>query len=161
MLFTRRSFIGFSLLFLILSQPVYAAQKHHMAYSAEIATLTIAMEARGEGPDGELAVAFVLLNRLKLAKWGSTLASVALAKKQFSCWNEGDPNRHTIAELKTDDPVILAARTALDRASSGVSDPTHGATHYYAVTLPEAPDWANSGTFLVQIGKQRFYKDIP
>lgn len=160
MLSERRSFIAYALLFLLLSQPAQAAKKHTMAYSVQIAAATIAMEASGEGQDGQLAVAFVLINRLKTGRWGSTLASVALARKQFSCWNEDDPNRLRMAGMKNADPAILAAEKALDLASSGGSDPTHGATHYYSITMSEPPEWASQATFLVQIGNHRFYNNV-
>lgn len=133
-----------------------------LAYSQEFATATIAMEASGEGAQGELAVAFVLLNRMKTGRWGSNLASVVLAPKQFSCWNSDDPNRKRLATMKTDDPVLLAASAALNVAITGAKpDPTSGATHYYSVEMSVTPGWAGSGNFVVQIGKHRFYKNVP
>lgn len=146
------------LLFLTFPNITYAEP---MAYSTEIATLTIAMEASGEGPNGELAVAFVLLNRIKAGKWGSNLASVSLARKQFSCWNEDDPNRLRAARLDNSDPVIISAQKALNLALSGaIPDPTKGATHYYAASI-QPPFWASSGNFLIQIGNHRFYNNVP
>lgn len=130
-----------------------------MAYSQELATATIAMEASGEGEQGELAVAFVLVNRMKDGRWGSNLASVVLAPEQFSCWNTKDPNRRRIADMKNVDTALQAAGVALGRALSGYPDPTMGATHYYSVDIP-APDWAATGQFLVQIGKHRFYNKV-
>ena len=159
MLLKRICFIAYILSF-FLTQPVYAAHNRHMAYSVEIATATIAMEASGEGPDGELAVAFVLINRLKTGRWGSTLAAVALARKQFSCWNEDDPNRMRMALMKNADPAIVSAQAALDKATSNNPDPTKGATHYYSVDMPQPPFWASTATFLVQIGKHRFYGNV-
>lgn len=131
-----------------------------MAYSQEIATATIAMEASGEGADGEKAIAFVLLNRVKDGRWGNNLASVALAPEQFSCWNTSDPNRKRMAKMDDDDPIIKSAATAIAQAQTGLPDPTLGATHYYSVDMPKPPFWALTGHFLVQIGKHRFYNNV-
>lgn len=119
------------------------------------------MEASGEGSDGMLAVAFVLLNRQKLGRWGDNLAQVVLAPDQFSCWNTGDPNRKRMAAMKNDDPVIQAASLALAKALAGAEDPTGGATYYYSVSMPLRPSWAATGQYVTQIGKHRFYKDVP
>lgn len=140
---------------------VFAKGKHHMAYSVQLASATIVMEASGEGEEGMEAVAFVLVNRVKDGRWGENLASVVLAPAQFSCWNTTDPNRRRIAEMKNDDPVLLKAIELVALAMDGSKpDPTQGATHYYSTTMAKPPVWAMTATFVVQIGKQRFYKDV-
>jgi spore germination cell wall hydrolase CwlJ-like protein len=62
--------------------------------------------------------------------------------------------------MKNNDPAILSAISALNKAASGAPDPTKGATHYYAVTLQAPPEWANGANFTVQIGKHRFYNGV-
>lgn len=146
-----------SFLLLLAIKPAEA----RMAYSEELATATIVMEASGEGEDGLLAVAFVLVNRVHDGRWGPNLASVVLAPEQFSGWNTHDPNRRRIAGMKTADRAILLANAALKKALSGAPDPTCGATHYYSVDMPSPPPWAAKGHFLVQIGKHRFYNQVP
>lgn len=146
---------------LLFSRSTDAEARFPLAYSKEFATATIAMEASGEGEVGELAVAFVLLNRMKDGRWGDNLASVVLAPKQFSCWNSSDPNRTRIARMKNADAMLLAAEAALAKALNGYPDPTKGATHYYSVDMPAAPDWAAAGNFVTQIGKHRFYNKVP
>lgn len=132
-----------------------------VAYSQELAVMTIAMEASGEGDDGQLAVAFVLVNRLKDGRWGSNLASVVLWPEQFSGWNTHDPNRMRLARMMNADQAILTAGFALNKAVRGsVTDPTMGATHYYSEDMPQPPSWAATGHFLVQIGKHRFYDKV-
>lgn len=123
--------------------------------------MTIAMEASGEGEKGEIAVAFVLLNRMKTGRWGDNLASVVLAAEQFSCWNTKDPNRQRIAKTKNADPIFITAGAALNKALNGYPDPTGGATHYYSIDMEEAPYWVEKSYFTVQIGKHRFYKGVP
>ena len=60
-----------------------------------IVPLTIWREARGEGRDGMIAVAFVIRNRALLVnkQWPDDPERVCLQKKQFSCWNDSDPQR--------------------------------------------------------------------
>lgn len=119
------------------------------------------MEASGEGDEGMIAVAYVLLNRMKDGRWGDNLAEVCLAPEQFSCWNTNDPNRKRMARMKNADPLALGALSALGKAFRGaIVDPTLGATHYYSTDVGE-PDWAAKGHFLIQIGKQRFYDKVP
>ncbi len=50
-------------------------------------------EARGEPIQGKLAVAHVVLNRVKAQSYyGKTIRDVILKPWQFSCFNENDPN---------------------------------------------------------------------
>lgn len=130
-----------------------------MAFSVELGVATVVMEASNQGYDVMLAVAFVLLNRIKDGRWGTNLASVCLAPEQFSCWNTKDRNRKRLAEMRNDDPSLLLAQKALLDASNGVPDPSHGATHYYSIDIP-APSWAASGRFLVQHNELRFYDEV-
>jgi spore germination cell wall hydrolase CwlJ-like protein len=45
----------------------------------------VSMEAGGESYEGQLAVANVVLNRVKSGKWGSSISSVIYAANQFPC----------------------------------------------------------------------------
>lgn len=55
---------------------------------------TIWAEARGEPLEGQIAVANVILNRARQGGWwGDDVVKVCRKPKQFSCWNNGDPNR--------------------------------------------------------------------
>jgi spore germination cell wall hydrolase CwlJ-like protein len=129
-----------------------------MAYDTELATMTVYMEASGEGPAGMLAVAYVLVNRRGRA-YVETLAAVCLEPFQFSCWNTSDPNRIRIAQLKDEDPTLAEAEHAVTTAINGTEpDPTHGAVNYYSTSMRTPPDWAKRMTFTAQIGKHRFYK---
>lgn len=130
-----------------------------MAFSIELGVATIVMEASNQGEDVLLAVAFVLLNRIKDGRWGTNLASVCLAPEQFSCWNTKDPNRKRIAEMRNDDPNLLTAKKVLLDASNGAPDPSLGATHYYSTDIPE-PDWVPGARFLVQLQDIRFYNEV-
>lgn len=132
-----------------------------MAFNQAIASATIFMEASSEGHDGMVAVAHVLANRRADGRWGGTLSEVCLAPQQFSCWNTNDPNRKRMAKTEDDDTTMLLAQRVLDDVLwERLPDPTQGATHYYSVNIP-APSWAETGEFTVQIGKHRYYINVP
>lgn len=129
--------------------------------------LTIWAEARGEGVAGMEAVAWVIRNRVKTDIgrdgkpdwWGEGYEGVCKCKWQFSCWNAGDPNRKFLDNPKLILQSQLALAVKIARAVVGgmVPDPTAGATHYYATTMPSPPAWAAKLRFIKQIGRHRFY----
>ncbi len=111
---------------------------------------------------GMQAVAHVILNRFKSGKWFSaqTVAGVCGKKQQFSIWDDDCKARQALFDCPMDDPLLEKARAIV--ASIEVSDdPTGGATFYYSTTMVNPPPWAETGTFTVQIGKHRFYRDVP
>ena len=130
-----------------------------MTFDEQIAARTLWQECRGEPHEGQDAVAHVLWNRVRDGRWGHTLASVCLWPLQFSGWNVHDPNRLTSAAVRDDDTVLLSLLSILDNAETSL-DPTKGATHYYAVSMPAPPDWIQGATYCGQFGRQKFYKDV-
>jgi N-acetylmuramoyl-L-alanine amidase len=134
-----------------------------MTFDEQIAARTMWGEARGEPDDGQRAVAHVLVNRMRDGRWGANLASVCLSPSQFSCWGAFDPNRKKMAALADDDPALAHFAELIRNATIGTDmDPTQGATHYCAVSIPP-PAWATgavaSGSF-VQIGNHRFFREV-
>lgn len=77
-------------------------------------------EARGEPYRGQVAVAAVVLNRVKSAQFPNTIAGVIYQPNAFSVVNDGQIN------LTPDETAIRAARDAMN----GV-DPTGGCLFYY------------------------------
>lgn len=144
----------------------------------DIATRTIAGEARGESIEVQTATAHVILNRAAAARaWQERrgkrhplygtgdLVSACKQRYQFSCWNEGDPNRAAIEAMT---PATMAYRTAyaalLGAAAPGSQDPTRGATHYHTIAKPKAaylwpPSWAQTLVHTVDVGPHRFYRE--
>ncbi len=120
---------------------------------------TLAGEARGEPMEGRKAVAHCMINRLRSGRWGSTLAQVCMAHAQFSCWLTTDPNFKYMTSLSDFDPILLEMAAVLSAARQE-PDPTHGATHYYAVSMPKAPIWTLGATFQGQFGRQKFYSGV-
>jgi N-acetylmuramoyl-L-alanine amidase len=133
-----------------------------MAYDKPIAVLTIAAEASSQSHAGRQGVAASLFNRLAAKRYGSTIAGICLKRFQYSEWN-GDAadnaNLERVANMSPDDPVILDCAIAYDEAAAG-ADPTNGATHFWADTIPE-PYWAKQATLTVKIGAIQFAKDVP
>ena len=116
---------------------------------------------------GQIAVAWTIRNRVNDGKtkswWGEGYAGVCLKAWQFSCLNKNDPNFSYLSGAK---PIpagqYAQALKAADQVISGTAqDPTGGATHYYATTMPKAPDWAAKAKQTLKLGHHVFFKDVP
>lgn len=119
-------------------------------------------EARGEGPLGMDAVAWVIRNRHDIhPRWkGRTLATICRAAYQFSCWNPGDPNRAALRTVSLDDRTFAVCLEATVGVIGGlVVSPVGRATHYYADTLREPPIWAR-GSPVAVVGHHIFFEGI-
>lgn len=126
---------------------------------------TIYGEARGESVRGKEAVAAVVMNRVARAMerggwwWGSSVAEVCRRPWQFSCWNEGDPNRSKIERADENDREFASCLRIARRAIQGaLADPTRGATHYHAQVV--APPWAAGREPSAVIGRHRFFNNV-
>lgn len=126
---------------------------------------TLYGEARGEGRDGLVGVANVILNRFAL--WDrhphfghGTIESVCLAPWQFSCWNEGDPNLNKLVKVTAEDPAFADCLQVAEDALNGLlEDNTNGATYYY-VRGSKMPQWAFGKDSCAVVGRHLFFKDI-
>jgi len=135
----------------------------------EIACLAVNIyhEARGESKDGQIAVAFVTLNRVKNNSYPDTICGVVYQAKWKENW-KGNlmPVRHQcqfswFCDGKSDDPedsktwvqCLTLARNILQGA---YGDITEGATHYHSVYVN--PYWADSLNETVIINEHIFYK---
>ena len=128
-----------------------------MPLSPQARDLTIRVilaEARGEGPEGQRAVANVILNRLNSGAWGApeqgALAHLLTAKGQFAAPHTAGP----------DDPMYQRVGAIVDdMASQPTEDNTGGATHFYSpANMPGGvePSWA-TGQQGRRIGGHVFY----
>lgn len=133
----------------------------------DILARTLWGEARGESLTGQIAVAWTIRNRVFDGKdkswWGEGYAGVCLKPWQFSCWNKNDLNYAYLSGAK---PIPTAqyaqALKAADQVMmSTVPDPTGGATHYYATTMPKPPTWAKGAKRTLTLGRHVFFKDVP
>lgn len=133
----------------------------------DILARTLWGEARGESLTGQIAVAWTIRNRVvdgnTKSWWGEGYAGVCLKPWQFSCWNKNDRNYAYLSGAK---PIPAAqyaqALKAADQVMTGtVPDPTGGATHYYATTMPKPPTWAKGAKQTLKLGQHIFFKDVP
>ncbi len=95
-------------------------------------------------PEGRVAVAAVVLNRVRAGGYGRTVAEVAHAPWQFSCYNPDQRDRLYWGPIP--EYAWAAARAAL-----AGENPVPGCCHYFNPYLV-SPSWANSMTLYRRIG---------
>src|SRR3990167_1685491 len=119
---------------------------------------TLYGEVRGESHEGRLAVAHVILNRLKKKhRKESTLIGVCTEPYQFSAWNENDPNRDKLQGIQVNDATFRECLIVALLALNDKYDPTEGAQFYHTNSI--RPDWAKGKEPVVVIGNHSFYND--
>lgn len=126
-------------------------------YDLEILARIVNGECPHDTPfEGKVAVAAVVLNRVRSNRFPKSIPEVAHQKKQFSCYN---PSRR--ARLY-DAPVPPVAWEAARAAVEG-QDPSGGCTHFFNPYLVQ-PGWARELEFVKRIGTaprntHAFYRD--
>lgn len=104
----------------------------------------ISGEARGESYTGQVAIAAVVLNRVKHSSFPSTIAGVIYQPGAFTAVSDGQIN------ITPSQSCYNAARDALNGW-----DPTYGAIYYYnPVTATNS--WIRSRKVITTIGKHVF-----
>ena len=103
-------------------------------------------EARGEPYTGHVAVAAVVLNRVKNSSFPNSVAGVIYQKGAFSVVDDGQIN------LTPNQTAYSAARDAINGW-----DPTYGAIYYFNPATA-TNKWIWSRPMTVTIGKHRFCK---
>jgi spore germination cell wall hydrolase CwlJ-like protein len=109
-------------------------------------------EARGETQEGQIAVAYVTINRVGDGRFGETICEVVYEDGQFSWTDDGEKK---IGEKLA---YLNAMRTAIAAIDGSVDDPTFGATYYYNPKAAK-PRWARKFTESAVIGAHRFMRD--
>lgn len=132
---------------------------------------TLYGEARGENRQGKIAVACVVLNRVKRKKmcgWRNingykiaTIAATCLKPWQFSCWNKNDPNRKKIINVTLEDKKFAECYEIAQAACDDIlEDITKGATHYYNPKACVQPNWAKGKAPCAVVGHHLFFNNI-
>ena len=103
-------------------------------------------EARGEPYAGQVAVAAVVLNRVKSSSFPNTIAGVIYQKGAFTAVSDGQIN------LTPNQTAYNAARDALNGW-----DPSYGSIYYFNPSTATNA-WIWSRPHVVTIGKHRFCK---
>ncbi|MCX8224818.1 MAG: cell wall hydrolase [Sulfitobacter sp.] len=115
-------------------------------------------EARGETVKGQFAVAEVILNRVKSARFPGSLCSVINqgTGKKYQCQftYTCDGYAEVIAEPRAYTQVGKIARAVLDGKVPTLTD---GATYYHTTAVK--PRWSSVFTRTAQIGVHLFYRD--
>lgn len=131
--------------------------------------LTLYGEARGESTTAKLAVASVIRNRVRAGKWGSSYVDVCHARKQFSCWNVGDPNREVLlgmakrleaGETPNDPALRECLRIASDLLDDAFPSTVGEARHYHAASMRVPPAWAAAGRLVARVGGHLFFAGV-
>ena len=103
-------------------------------------------EARGESYTGQVAVAAVVLNRVKHSSFPNTISGVVYQSGAFDCVSDGQIN------LAPNETAKKAAQDALNGW-----DPTYGAIYYFNPATA-TNKWIWSRPMTVTIGRHRFCK---
>ena len=101
-------------------------------------------EARGESYVGQVAVAAVILNRVKSASFPNSISGVIYQPYAFTCVSDGQIN------LSPNQTAFNAAQDALNGW-----DPTYGAIYYYNPKTATS-NWIRSRSTTITIGKHVF-----
>lgn len=101
-------------------------------------------EARGEPYKGQVAVAAVVLNRVRSSSFPNTISGVIYQKSAFSCVSNGSINR------TPDSSAIRAARDAMNGW-----DPTGGCLYFYN-PRQTSDRWIRTRTVKTVIGNHSF-----
>ena len=121
---------------------------------------TVWGEARGASPIDQAAVVHVIFNRWKSRRWGKRVVDVVFARKQFSCWNKGDPNypvvtRPSLVQNRRFQALSAKVDLIWEARLDGAPDPTRGADHYHHA--PVDPFWAK-GEHVLVLGRTNTYR---
>ncbi|MBX3518438.1 MAG: cell wall hydrolase [Xanthobacteraceae bacterium] len=128
--------------------------------SRDLLIRTVYGEAGNQAPDGQSAVANVVLNRLNSGQFGKTVQDVVFAPNQFEPWSTRRPE---LMALRANSPAYLSAAAAVDSVlGENATDNTFGATHFLNPEIVKRrtggtlPAWA-SGDPTATIGAHAFY----
>ena len=103
-------------------------------------------ESRGEPYVGQVAVAAVVLNRVKSATFPNSISGVIYQPYAFTCVSDGQ------LYLEPDQSAYNAARDAMNGW-----DPTNGCLYYYNPATATSA-WIWSRPIMLQIGRHNFCK---
>lgn len=136
----------------------------------QLLALIIYGEARGESREGQEAVGAVVINRAGYGKthpnwgdlYGDTIFGVCTAKYQFSCLNDGDPNKERLIWIAEHWDTAVSKYDVLDECleiAQGLLDGTirRPVNALYYHTKQSKPAWRLKLTVEKTIGNHVFY----
>lgn len=138
---------------------------HVIAALTEIDCLAknIYFEARGEGKQGQQAVAWVVMHRVKSKRFPNTICEVVWQRKLNPRTQRYVPQFSWTRGRKLEAPKDLRAwrealKTARDVYSGRSHDIVSGATHYHASYV--RPWWSCALARTIKIGRHIFYRSL-
>lgn len=117
----------------------------------------IYFEARGEGRQGMIAVAYVTKNRMESSRFPDTICGVVYQSNSRGCqfsWT-CDGHADKVRDQVSWERAREIAQTVLGGTSSE-QDPTKGATFYHTASI--LPYWADSMVRTATLGNHIFYR---
>jgi len=127
--------------------------------------LNIYFEARGEDPDGQFAVADIVMHRVNNFDYPNTICGV-VKKGVYPKWSPLMPIKYKchfswFCDRKSDTPVdIEAFKAAMYVASTVLNDPMYVPVIEYGLYYHADyvnPEWAEGRILIVSLGKHLFY----
>lgn len=125
-----------------------SAETGRNASDVQLIARAVNGEARGEPYEGQVAVAAVILNRVKHSSFPNSISGVIYQPGAFTAVSDGQIN----VPIASDSTVYKACQDAMNGW-----DPTGGAIYYFNPDTA-TNKWIWSRTFIKQIGKHRFCK---
>lgn len=123
--------------------------------------LTVEQEAGAEPFEGQLAVAYVVMNRVGASK--ASVIDTVLRSMQFSCWNADSPTRQKIDDI-SDSVLEQCFKAAVAAYFKLLPDPTKGASHYLNEDATKKarggslPGWFDESKVTARIGRHTFLR---
>ncbi len=124
------------------------AQTQRSASDVQLLARAVNGEARGEVYEGQVAVAAVILNRVKHPSFPNTISGVIYQPGAFTAVADGQINE----PIASNSTVYKACQDAMNGW-----DPTYGAIYYFNPNTA-TNKWIWSRPLIIQIGKHRFCK---
>ena len=140
-----------------LEQPVSDKELHCLA-------LNVYFEARGEEPEGQFAVADVVMHRVKHHDFPNTICGV-VTQGIYPSWNPEVPLKNMCqfswyCDRKPDNPIDIEAFEAAMYVARTVLGPNYYPEVEYALyyhTPQVNPEWAEEKVVVASIGNHLFY----
>lgn len=140
---------------------------------SEIMALTIWAESRGEPLAGKIAVGTVILNRVEHRAWdGKTVKEVCLWPRQFSCFNDYDPQHGRIVKIASDfqsamendkrlaDCYLIATGLLKNILRPDEDIVKSKCCQYLTTAAKDHCNWWQKMRFVKKIGAHEFYTDL-
>lgn len=124
------------------------AQTARSASDMQLLARAVNGEARGEPYEGQVAVAAVILNRVKHSSFPNSIAGVIYQPGAFTAVSDGQIN----VPIASNSTVYKACQDAMNGW-----DPTNGCIYYFNPDTA-TNKWIWSRPLVVKIGKHRFCK---